>query len=334
MSWLVAFDPSRHSLPANAGIFVISALIIWVAGNRLAHHADRLAGRSGTRASVLGLLLLGGITSLPEIAVTATVGADAHPALGVSNLLGGAAMQVVILAGADLTVGDRALSSLVPSGSVTRQGLAAVTLLGIVAVGTLVGDIPVLGVGAWTLLIVVAAVGFMWRLSRHDQASDAGRSTLQSSGRTIAVVLASGVAIVVAGYLVARLSEALAAQSGIGEGFVGAVFTSTSTSLPEIATVIGAVRVRRYVMAFSDIFGTNIFDVALVFLVDVTHPGGPALNAAGRFGTLVAVLAMAVTVPYLVRFPGRHRTFLWLGLDSWLVVSIYTTGLAVLYLIR
>ena len=86
------------SLWLNLAIFAASAAVVWVAGTRVAELADVIARRTGLGHAVVGLLLLAGITSLPEIAVTVTASAGGNPQLAVNNLLGSVAMQVAILA--------------------------------------------------------------------------------------------------------------------------------------------------------------------------------------------------------------------------------------------
>ena len=91
----------------------------------------------------------------------------------------------------------------------------------------------------------------------------------------------------------------------------------------------------RYLMAFSDIFGTNIFDVALIFLIDASYPGGPVLNEVGAFSSFAAVLGIAVTLVYAAGLIERHdRTLLGIGVDSWAVVAIYLSGVGILYSLR
>ena len=62
----------------------------------------------------MGMLLLAGVTSLPEIAVTFTAAVGGDPALAVNNLLGSVAMKVAILAVADAVIGDDALTAVLP----------------------------------------------------------------------------------------------------------------------------------------------------------------------------------------------------------------------------
>ena len=88
-------------LPANIAVFVVAAIIVWIAGTRLSLYADAIARRTGIGQAALGVLLLGGVTSLPEIAVAGSAAISGAGALAVNNLLGGFTMQVAILAVAD-----------------------------------------------------------------------------------------------------------------------------------------------------------------------------------------------------------------------------------------
>jgi cation:H+ antiporter len=65
----------------------------------------------------------------------------------VNNLLGGIAMQVAILAVADVAIGRAALTAVVPNPIMLLQGALSILLLSIVVSGIIVGDRVVLGVG-------------------------------------------------------------------------------------------------------------------------------------------------------------------------------------------
>jgi cation:H+ antiporter len=116
---------------------------------------------------------------------------------------------------------------------------------------------------------------------------------------------------------------------------VGAVFLALSTSLPEISAVVAAVKLRRYEMAMSDIFGTGLFNVALVFVVDAVYGGPPVLNEVGRFSLLAAVTAAVLVCIYLAGLiERRDRTVARMGLDSLAVLLVYGGSLAILYHLR
>jgi cation:H+ antiporter len=142
----------------------------------------------------------------------------------------------------------------------------------------------------------------------------------------------AGVAILVAGVVLARAGEAIAGQIGLGQSLGGFLLLAISTSLPEVSTVIASVRLHRYVMAVSDIFGTNLFNGGLLFLVDAVYRGGPVLNQVGRFAAFAALLGVVLSTLFLVGLiERRDRTVLRMGIDSLAVLGVYAGGVVILY---
>jgi cation:H+ antiporter len=88
-------------------------------------------------------------------------------------------------------------------------------------------------------------------------------------------------------------------------------------------------------MAISDIFGTNLFNVTIIVLVDALHPGGPVLVEAGRFAAFAALLALVLTALFLVgMLERRNRTVLHMGWDSLAALVVYAAGVSVLYTLK
>jgi hypothetical protein len=74
-----------------AAVFTASAAVAWAAGSRLAGYVDEISGRTGVGQGFAGLVLLGGITSLPEIAVSVTGALTGEAVLALNNVLGSVA---------------------------------------------------------------------------------------------------------------------------------------------------------------------------------------------------------------------------------------------------
>lgn len=339
-----------NSLPlwSNVAVFVACAAIVWFAGTRLARYADAIAEKTGIGREFLGVLLLGGVTSSPELAVAVTAALSGVPALSVNDLLGSAAFNVLIIALADAALGRDAITSVLASPGVLLQGVLGMILLALVAAGVTVGDRAIFGIGAWTWLMLAFYLGAVWIIS-HSQGLGAwipaGKPAARprATGHTAAGPLraligrttAAGAAILVAGFLLAKSGEALAEQSGLGVSFFGAAVLAIATSLPEVSTVLAAVRLGRYEMAIADVFGTNLFNVAILFLIDALYAGGPVLGEVGRFAAFAALLAMVLTALFLAGMIERHdRTVMRMGFDSLAALAVYVGGIALLYQLR
>jgi cation:H+ antiporter len=334
---------------ANLAVFIAAAVVVWLAGTRITRYADAIQSITGIGEALVGMLLLGVITALPELAVTVTASYSGNAELAVNNLLGGMALNVAILAAADAAVRREALTSAVASATPLLQGTLLVLLLAIVAGATVAETRAFFGIGAWAWLIlaVYLACLLMIRSTRGEGAwvrSDrepapsrdhAPESDDASLGKLAGKTALGAAAILGAGYVLAKTGDALAEQTGLGSSFFGAVFLALSTSLPEITIVFSSVRRGRYAMAVGNIFGANLLGLALLFVVDAVYREGPVLAEAGRFATFAALLGIAVTALFIAGLLERgHRMVLRMGTDSLVVLGTYLAGVAVLYQLR
>ncbi|WMT88500.1 sodium:calcium antiporter [Pelagibacterium sp. 26DY04] len=343
----------------NFGIFAVAAVVVWFAGARVTRYANAISDKTGIGQAAIGLLLLAGITSLPEIGATVTSAATGASALAVNNLFGSIAVQVVILAIVDLAIGRRALTSSIPDPMVLLQGGLNVLLIAIATAGMIVGDFPILGIGAWAW-VSIAAYGFSvyilansqgrrsWLAAQHgkvdkdlseQQAEAEKRASQEHSERSLRGLLlrTAGLALVilVAGYLLSRTGDALANQTGLGGGVIGFVLLAFATSLPEFSTTITAARAGLYTLAVSDILGTNLINVGLVFVIDLVATGEPVLSQVDTFATFGALLGIAVTALFIIGMAERgDKTIFRMGLDSAAVLLCYAAGLVVMFFLR
>ena len=349
------------------GIFGGAAALVWIAGTRLSGYAEAISERTGLGAAFVGALLLGGITSLPELATTLSASIAGDADMAVNNIFGGVAMQVAVLAVADATLRTGAISAAARAPIILVQGVLLIGVLVLAMAGMIVGEPTDLPVGAWSTAVFLAAVGAFYVMRRHEGhaawkpvteegrleevAKDrkspekaearAGNPEDDPAGRRrslralIGLCAVSAVVILAAGFALTRSGEALATRTGLGSSFVGAALVAASTSLPEVSTTIAAARLGRYDMAFSNVFGANLLDVALIGVTDVVYPGPPVLDEMGTFALFGALLAVGVTAVFLAGLIlHRVRTFRWVGVDSIAVLALYLGGLYVLFTMR
>jgi len=128
------------SAAASAGIFIVSAIMVWLAGARLARYADQIADHTNLGEGLLGLVLLGAITSLPELAVAVSASASGTPMLAINDVLGSASINLVILALADAVHGRHALTSTQPTPQMMLQSALVMLILALVVAPFVAGD--------------------------------------------------------------------------------------------------------------------------------------------------------------------------------------------------
>ncbi len=349
-------DFAQLSLPVNLLLFAASAIVVWQAGRRLTHYADAISNATGIGHAVIGIVLLAGVTSLPEIGVTATASLAGNAELAINNLFGSIALQVAVLALVDFYIGKRVLTAIIPDPVVILLSSLNVLLISAAAAAMVIGDVSIFGVGAWAwgaLFAYLACVRILSRTqgSRPWLAAEGGRvdrglieeegedTGNPSRGETLRIILyktaAAAVVILIAGFIVAKSGEAIAEQTGLGSSFVGFVLIAIATSLPELSTVLSAARRGHFTMAISDILGTNLINVAMIFLVDLLDSGGPVLDRLGSFPVFGALLAVVLTALFQAGLAERrNNSVMRLGIDSLMVLIVYAGGVVLLYTLR
>lgn len=316
-------------------VVLVGGAVVWRAGTTLSRDADALAETTALGRAFLGVVLLGVATSLPEIATTVTAGVLGNPQLATGNLMGGVAMQMVVLVLADALAPGPPLMSHVHRRVVTVQHVSLLLLLALAVAGMLLPDpVSVASVGLWPAVLVVVFVltlVVVRRVQPPSDSDDPGDRPARPPWWRFAVAAA---ALLVAGWAIARSADALAQSGPLDATFLGAALVAGATTLPEVSTVVGAVRARAYDMAVSNILGTNGIEVALLAVADASYREGVLLASATSNDVLLTVLAFAVTAIYLVSVRRRpQRTVVGLGWSSVAVVVVYLSGMTAVALL-
>jgi len=200
-------------------------------------------------------------------------------------------------------------------------------------------------------VIALCYGGAIWLLRRYDDVSDwvpvdlpdpdplpfpaPSGLLLKSHSNLMMQALAACIAILVFGYLLVLFAERIADQSGLGAGFVGVTLLAAATSLPELSTSIAAVRIGAYTMAISNIFGSNLIMLVLVFPADILFRAGPILQETSRTVNLALAFGLIVTAIFLVGLIVRRKPRVGvLGLDSILVILVFLLSLGAYYHVR
>jgi cation:H+ antiporter len=337
-----------YPLLLNAGLFLVAALFVWGAGTRLTHYLDAVAAKTGLGEAFVGMLLLGGITSLPEIANVITASSTGNPALAVNNLLGSAAINILLLAIVDAFVGREAVTSAVAGPVTLMMATLCILVLVVVALAITASDVQVFGIGLWAIALCAMSIGSFgvsigygerapWVVKDPDRKDEIEEEQpVETPLRSLVLRSAAAAAVIfVAGYILSQTGDALATQTGIGTGLVGFALIGVATSMPELSSIVTAVRIRRYEMAFAQVLGTNFINLSLILLADGVYQGGAVINELSRFETVSALLGALLTGVFLIGLlERRDPTVMKMGWDSLTVIVLFAGGLALLYQLR
>lgn len=344
-----------------AGIFVLAAGAIWVAGVKLSDTTDILSQRLGLGEALGGVILLAVATNLPEIAITISAAWAGDVGVAVGNILGGIAIQTVVLVVLDAfgLSGKETLTRKAASLTLVIEGLLVVAVLVVAIMGTqLPASLVFARVAPGGLLIAILWLVGVWLVGRankglpwHDASGNAPNAQEKPKGhskdkkekdatqshvstlRASIVFLVAAVVTLVSGVLLERTGEGIASAVGMTGVLFGATALAAATALPEVSTGLASMKLDDYQLAISDIFGGNAF-LPVLFLLATVISGKAVLPQAHDTDIYLAALGILLTCGYLAGLVFRPKPrVLGMGVDSLAVLVLYGVGMAGLFAI-
>ena len=322
--------------------FLASGAVIVAAGTVLAKSGDAIAEHTRLGRVWIGSVLLAGATSLPELTTDVAAVRLGVPDLAAGDLFGSSLANMFLLA---------LLGLLPPAGRIFREAsfdhaMAASLAIILNGLGTLFvlahTDRTLLGAGPESVLLLIIFVFGTRAVYLHTVGKPVSTATVASSHheqgaktslrRALAVFALGAAGIFIAAPYFAESAKQIAEMSGLGTTFVGTLLVGISTSLPEFVTSFAAVRLGAIDLAVGNLFGSNAFNMAVFFAMDLAHPGGPVFGALEPVHAVTGLFAVVLTTLGLAAILFRSkRRFPLFEPYSVLMMLVYFTALWLLY---
>ncbi|MEE4361665.1 MAG: calcium/sodium antiporter [Pseudomonadales bacterium] len=240
-------------------------LLIWSA-DRFIEGAAITAARLGIPPLVVGMIVVGFGTSVPEMLVSALASLGGNPALALGNAYGSNIVNVTLILGLTALVAPIT----VQSGLLRRE-------LPILAVISFTSGLLLLGGGLtrWeSLLLLVAFLALVsWTLlSSLRSGDDALKAEFEAEveahdmalPRALFRLVVGLTFLVVASRLLVWGAVEVALVLGVSELVIGLTIVALGTSLPELAASLVAIRKQEHDIALGNVLGSNMFNLLAV----------------------------------------------------------------------
>lgn len=320
--------------------FFVSAAVIVLAAIKLAEYGDAIGYRTGLGSMFIGTLLVASATSLPELLTAINSIRQDVVDLAAGGMLGSNMFNMFLLGVLSLLffrqrVLRRVAMKHTLSGSVAVFVIGLATFFILARIGLRIG-----WVGLDSLLVAGTGVAGMWLIWANAPGTPGAPSAptpeeeegIPSLRRALVGFVLAAVVLVLASPHLVRSSAAIADATGLSAGFIGTLALATITSLPELVTIIAAVRLGAHDLAVGNLFGSNIFNMFALGLTDLFYTRGTLLSAISPDLALVGLLGLLLTGVGLIGNQARLDRLVWaVELDGILLVVGYLVGLWFLY---
>jgi len=307
--------------------------IIYIFGTRASRSADIIAEKKGWSRGFMGVIFLAMITSLPELFTgISAVRLVKDPDMALGEIFGSCVFNLMIIALIDVFLRKREVFRVQHPGYVSRPFHYFLILITVTTVLIPLNlNVGIFHIGLSSALIMglyLAFVRLMYHQRRDGQSGDAPCYSAKSLRRETLSFIFSSLVIIGVGVYLPVVGEEIIALMGWSSSFVGVVFLAFVTSFPELIVCLAAARMGSLEMFFGNISGSNLFNLSIIFLVDLFFFEGFLLRQVSPVYLLIGSLTVVMTLVVIRGLRQSARRTI-LG-----VLSIYSLLLAVLYLVN
>lgn len=324
--------------------FIFMALLIIISGTYLSRFGDIIADKSGLGQAFIGGILIAMATSLPELVTSVSSAFVGAPDIAVGNAFGSNTFNLLILAFADLLQGKGPLLLQV-NYSHLLSGLVGVLLSALVVFSLILShfmnfNLSILGIGVDSIVLLFTYVVGVWMIYHYDKKNplDPKEEKKEDSNpnytlnKALLGFAVCAAVIVFSGYQLTITADQISAVTGIDQSFIGSILVAAATSLPELVATISAVKINAYNMAVGNVFGSNIFNMTVIFFADLFYRQGVILEDVRIVHILTATIGIVMATIILIGlFYRSQRSFVWMGWDSIAATAVYLIGVYLLF---
>lgn len=308
--------------------FAFCVAVIGVAGVRLIRYGDAIAALTGLSRGWVGLILMGTVTSLPELVTgLSAVTIAQSPDMAVGDALGSCVFNLAILALVDVFYRKDAVYAIASPGHILSAGFGVILLAAaaLVMLASAQGFLPDIGHVSWGSLVLLALYVLAMRTmylaeQRQPAGSEAEHPTMSLKAALTGYAMAAMV-IVGSGIWLPLIGVELARLMGWSDSFVGTLFVALATSVPELATTWAAMRIGAIDLAMGNLLGSNLFDILILAIDDLAYRPGALYSQVSPIHVLSALSACVMSGAVVVALAYRPVSRV-LHIGSWASIAL------------
>ena len=239
-------------------------LLIWSA-DAFTDNGAKIANIFKISPLIIGILIFGFGTSVPEMLVSGLAAFEGHPELSVGNAFGSNILNIALVLGVTAMIMPIKIEL-----KVIKKEWLYLMFTTLIA-GLLVWDRH-LGVMDGTILFGLLAVFLLYTFNEskkdhHEFDNLSSKIDIDQKGRIWIILLISFIVLLVSAKLIVYGGTSLAIQFGVSDLIIGLTVVALGTSLPELAVSITSAIKKQHAMVVGNIIGSNLFNTVGVLAI-------------------------------------------------------------------
>ncbi len=299
------------------GVFVVALLVMVKGADWLLESAEKIGRAFGMSSFLIGVLIVGLGTSLPELAAAIFGVLDGVPEVVVSNAVGSNVSNILLIVGVAAIIGG----SMRVKKDLIDIDLPLLAISTVIFVGVVFDQVVTRGEAILLLISYGVHLLYMIFHTDHEKEAEDGGDTCIACPKDYVMLFVGMAGLIFGAKYVITSVVALADIFHISPALISITAVAIGTSLPELIVSIKAARARKPDIAIGNIFGSNAFNALVVVGIPALFVSLPVDDQTFFIG--VPIMAMA-TLLFIVTGISR-RIHVWEG-AMYLVFFVFFIG--------
>jgi len=326
--------------------FIILMLVIFFTGKNLVKYGDILAEKLNLGRTIIGLIFIASITSLPELITGISSAAIVKSAdLLAGDIFGSCMANIFMLVILDAFIRKQPLTAKVHHGFTLTASFGIILI--VIAILSILLSKYIYSIGwvSFSSFLIIFVYLFSLKIS-----ADYERKLIKKATREFAQKLRyeeislrdvvfryvlNSIFIVISASLLPKVGEKIIQSFGISETFFGTFFIAITTSLPELAVSIASIKLGLVQIAVANLLGSNIFNIFIMAVADFFFTKGSVfsfISLSSLIPALFSVVMICVVIVGLIY--KAERKFFFVGNESLILTFLYFLGIYLTFVIR
>ncbi len=314
-------------------MLVVGLLLLLWSSDRFVDGASLAAKYFGMPPLLIGMVVVGFGTSMPEMIVSTFAALQGNPGIALGNAYGSNIANIALILGITALIGPVRVHS-----AILRKELPILTFVTGISI-LLMMD---LYLSFWNSVYLLVLFIFLmtWSIIQGMKKNSDALATQTEKELSSDISLPKSIWLLISGLLVLIVSSRvlvfgaveISQHFGVSDTIIGLTVVAIGTSLPELASSIIASRKGEHDIAIGNVIGSNLFNtLGVVGIAGIINPFAVESSTVYRDMTLMAILTVSLFIigygfrgrkGRINRFEGAFLVCVYLLYTSYLIKSI------------
>ena len=303
---------------------IFALFVILKSGDLLVDSAINIASNTGIGEQFVGLTLVSFATTAPELFVSCISASKGKAEMCINNGLGSILCNIGLI----LAISLLFFKHKIEDEKFSFKGLTLIFVFLLLFVFALNGNISKVEgyilIFVYVLFLAISVLGI-----KNNKQNAVNAINKKQLAYSFAVFVIGAIGVAISANMLVNVCISLARQLKISEGIIAITVLALGTALPELVSVVSAIKKKTLDLALGNIVGANIMNgTVLVGMSAILSPEKLCLNMQTKFITILfcIILNLVLVLPILKwrkTFKIQGLTMLFLFIVYYLIIFLF-----------